>query len=47
LETCPLDNVWIKIGKEAYVLNSDDGKLMPAFKDQAPPDLSYIGKAQK
>ena len=47
LETCPLDNVWLKIGNEAYVLNSDDGKLMPAFKDQPPPDLSYFGKAQK
>src|SRR5258707_10464197 len=23
-ETCPLDNVWIKIGKETYVLNSAD-----------------------
>jgi len=46
LETCPLDNVWVKIGKETYVLNSDDGKLMPAKKDQPPPDLSYFGQAK-
>jgi hypothetical protein len=47
LETCPLDNVWVKIGDEAYVLNTDNGKLMPAYKDQAPPDLSYFGLPPK
>jgi hypothetical protein len=46
-ETCPLDNVWIKIGNEAYVLNSADGKLMPARKDQPPPDLSFFGQPRK
>jgi hypothetical protein len=46
-ETCPLDNVWIKIGSEAYVLNAADGKLMPARKDQPPPDLSYFGQPRK
>ena len=47
LETCPLDNVWIKIGDEAYVVNSDNGKLMPAWKNQPPPDLSYFGQSRK
>jgi hypothetical protein len=47
LETCPLDNVWIKIGNEAYVVNSDNGKLMPAWKDQPPPDLSYFEQSRK
>jgi hypothetical protein len=47
LETCPLDNVWVKIGDEAYVVNSDNGKLMPAYKDQPPPDLSYFGQSRK
>ena len=42
LETCPADNVWVKIGAEAYVVNTADGKLMPARKDQPPPDLSYF-----
>ena len=42
LETCPADNVWVKIGDEAYVVNTADGKLMPARKDQPPPDLSYF-----
>jgi hypothetical protein len=43
-ETCPADNVWIKVGSEAYVVNIVDGKLMPAYKDQPPPDLSYFEK---
>ena len=47
VETCPADNVWIKIGSEAYVVNTADGKLMPAFKDQPPPDLSYFGQLHK
>jgi hypothetical protein len=47
LETCPEDNVWLKIGDEAYVVNSTNGKLMPAYKDQPPPDLSYFGQPRK
>jgi hypothetical protein len=47
LETCPVDNVWIKIGNEAYVVNTADGKLMPAYKDQPPPDLSYFERPRK
>jgi hypothetical protein len=45
-ETCPVDNVWLKIGDEAYYRNVADGKLMPSRKEQAPPDLSYF-KPQK
>jgi len=47
LETCPLDNVWVKIGDEAYVVNVNNGKLMPAYKDQPPPDLSYFDQSRK
>jgi hypothetical protein len=46
-EECPVDNVWIRIGSEAYVLNTADGKLMPARKDQPPPDLSYFKSSPK
>lgn len=44
LETCPADNIWLKIGTEAYVVNATNGKLMPAYKNQQPPDLSYFGR---
>jgi hypothetical protein len=46
LETCPLDNVWVKIGNEAYVVNMTNGKLMPAYKDQPPPDLGYFEQSR-
>ena len=46
-ETCPLDNTWVKIGDEAYVLNTADGKLMPAWKGQPPPDLSNFKQPRK
>jgi hypothetical protein len=46
-EDCPVDNVWVKIGDEAYVRNFADGKLMPSRKDQPPPDLSYFKPAPK
>jgi hypothetical protein len=42
---CGDSNNQIMIGKENYFL-SYDGVLMPAKKDQAPPDLRYF-KAQK
>ena len=47
LETCPEDNIWVKIGDEAYVVNATNGKLMPAYKDQPAPDLSYFGRSRK
>jgi hypothetical protein len=46
-ETCPEDNLWVKIGDEAYYRNIQDGKLMPSRPDQPPPDLSYFKKPAK
>jgi len=39
-------NGQVMIGKENYFL-SGDGLLMPAKKDQAPPDLRYFKQTQK
>jgi hypothetical protein len=39
-------NGQIMIGKENYFL-SGDGMLMPAKKNQAPPDLRYFKSTQK
>ena len=36
----------IVIGKEPYMMSAD-GYLMPAKKDQAPPDLRYFKQSQK
>jgi hypothetical protein len=33
----------VAIGKENYFLSAD-GRLMPAKRDQAPPDLGYFKK---
>ena len=41
------DNDWLKIGNETYVVNEADGKLMPAYKDQTPPDLHYFPQSRK
>jgi hypothetical protein len=43
---CAEGNRHVVIGKENYFLSAD-GDLMPAKKDQAPPDLRYFNKAQK
>jgi hypothetical protein len=40
---CGEGNVHVGIGKEVYFL-SGDGLLMPAIKDQPPPDLRYFKK---
>lgn len=40
---CSEDNRHVFIGNEHYVISADD-KLMPAKKDQAPPDLTYFYK---
>ena len=39
--------VWVKIGDEAYVINATNGKLMPAYKNQPPPDLSHFEQSPK
>jgi hypothetical protein len=43
---CIEGNVNIVIGKENY-MRSPDGLLMPAKKNQAPPDLRYFNQPQK
>ena len=43
---CSEDNRHVFIGNEHYVISADD-KLMPAKKNQAPPDLSYFKQTQK
>jgi len=43
---CSEGNANILIGKENYFV-SGDGFLMPAKKDQAPPDLRYFKQSQK
>ena len=40
-QVCGEGNVHVGIGKEVYFL-SGDGLLMPAIKDQPPPDLRYF-----
>ena len=43
---CAEGNNHVVIGKDNYFLSAD-GYLMPARKDQAPPDLRYFHKAQQ
>ncbi len=45
-DNCAENNNHIIIGKENYFL-SGDGYLMPARKDQAPPDLRYFRQSRK
>ena len=40
------DNNHVSIGKDDYMLSAD-GLLMPAKKDQPPPDLRYFKQTQK
>ncbi|HEY7300625.1 MAG TPA: hypothetical protein VH684_22230 [Xanthobacteraceae bacterium] len=42
---CVVGNINIIIGRQNYWLSAD-GFLMPARKDQAPPDLRYFKQAQ-
>jgi hypothetical protein len=43
---CGENNPHVVIGKDNYYLSAD-GLLMPARKDQAPPDLRYFKPARK
>ncbi len=43
---CTENNAQIVIGKENYFLSAD-GFLMPAKKDQPPPDLRYFKQTQR
>jgi len=44
--SCMEANPHIRIGKENYMLSAD-GYLMPAKKNQQPPDLRYFNQLQK
>jgi hypothetical protein len=44
LNECSEDNRHVVIGNQDYVINAYDDLLMPAKKDQAPPDLKYFQK---
>jgi hypothetical protein len=45
-DNCAENNNHIIIGKENYFLSAE-GHLMPAKKDQAPPDLRYFNQTRK
>ena len=45
-DLCNESNNHVQIGKENYFMSAD-GYLMPAKKDQAPPDLRYFKQSQK
>jgi hypothetical protein len=45
-EVCAEGNPWVQIGKEAYMLGAG-GELMPAKKNQPPPDLKYFNQTKK
>jgi hypothetical protein len=42
---CNENNNHVLIGKESYFLSAD-GFLMPAKKDQPPPDLRYFNRSR-
>jgi hypothetical protein len=43
---CAENNPHVEIDKQGYMLSAD-GLLMPAKKDQPPPDLRYFTRSQK
>jgi len=43
---CTESNNHVRVGKESYFLSAD-GYLMPAKKDQPPPDLRYFNRTKK
>ncbi len=43
---CPEGNPHVRIGNEVYMLSADN-ELMPAKKDQPPPDLKYFQQSRK
>jgi hypothetical protein len=43
---CAEGNPHVRIGNEDYMVSAD-GLLMPAKKDQAPPDLRFFKQPQK
>jgi len=45
-ETCPENNPHVRIQNDNYFVGAD-GLLMPAKKDQKPPDMKYFNQPQK
>jgi hypothetical protein len=45
-DVCAESNPHVLIGNESYFVSAD-GKLMPAKKNQAPPDLTYFQQTKK
>jgi hypothetical protein len=45
-DACATANPWIRIEKEAYFMDPN-GRLMPVYKNQPPPDLSYFKQTAK
>ena len=45
-ENCAENNPHVHIGSENYFIGAD-GLLMPAKKDQTPPDLKYFNRSRK
>jgi hypothetical protein len=43
---CTEENLQVQVGKESYFI-SGDGFLMPARKNQPPPDLRYFKRASQ
>jgi hypothetical protein len=43
---CVEENQHVRFGNESYMLSAD-GLLMPAKKDQAPPDLRYFDRRKR
>jgi hypothetical protein len=43
---CAENNSHVRVGNETYYLSAD-GLLMPAKKDQPPPDLRYFNPTRK
>jgi hypothetical protein len=43
---CAEGSTHVRIGQESYMLSAE-GELMPAKKNQTPPDLRYFGQARK
>jgi hypothetical protein len=45
-DSCSENNTHVSIGGQDYVKNGYDGHLMPARKDQPPPDLRYFKRTK-
>jgi hypothetical protein len=46
IRVCTENNQHVKIQNDNYMISAD-GYLMPAKKDQAPPDMKYFNQTRK